>query len=316
MENILFNLNKILRILFSLFIKFFSFLYINSSKIFKIINFNERNRFYRLILLKETSHLLKKILKLLKFDLPITFHKDKIIFDLDGVKIEENKDYINRYYKIQNTKYHNEAKYLDDLFDFSNAKCFIDVGACIGEYSIYFAKKYPLSKIFSIEPNTDNIKFLRKNIKLNKVESSIKVIENAISDMKSQNYQMTPGAQKSEAIIQNNHSQKKTITLSSLISDEKLNKIDFIKIDIEGSNHKVAKCIIDNVSKIGGLQYEFNKGPASTFLNLIDQVNIFYDLYILEGEKFKSINEIDLKEKIKTFGSNNKSGIDVFFKKK
>lgn len=314
MKNILKAFNKMIKILFSLLMKFLSSLYINSSKIFKIIKYNERNRSYRLILLRETFHLLRKILLLLKFDLPVVFHKDRIIFDLDGVKIEENNS-INRYYKIFNTKYHNEAKYLEDLFDFSKAKCFVDIGSCIGEYTIYFAKKYPLSKVYSIEPNDNNLKLLKKNIKINKIDNRVKVIENAISNIKDQNYHTKLDSQKSEVIIQSGNSEKKTITLSSLISEEKLNKIDFLKIDIEGSNYKVAQCIADNVSKIDGLQYEFNKGPANIFLYLIDKLNNFYDFYILENEKFKKIDEKSLKEKIKIFGDNNKSGVDVYFKK-
>ena len=44
---------------------------------------------------------------------------------------------------------------------------------------------------------------------------------------------MIKNTQESEVIVNNKNSNLKTITLSSLINNEKLNKIDFLKVDIE-----------------------------------------------------------------------------------
>jgi len=315
MNKVIAKLNNVIIRLFTLLIKLLSLLFFYTPKIFKVLNFNEKNRFYRSILISKTTLLLKKVLKSLNYNLPITINKDRVIVDIDGVLIVPGD--INKYYKIEsNWKYHNQAKQLEELYDFSNARIFIDIGACIGEYSIYFAKKYSQSKIYSIEASEKNLELFKENIKMNKSESSIKIIENAISDVQNQNFYVSENTQLSEVIIRNNNSQKKTITLSSLISNEKLNKIDFLKIDIEGSNYKVAQCIVDNSSKINAIQYEFAKGPSNIFINLIDQVSSAYDFYLLEEEKFKIINEINLKNKIKSQGTNIRNGFDVFFKKK
>lgn len=306
--------NTIIR-LFKLSIRMMSCLFFYTPKIFKVINFNEKNRFFRSILIKETILLLKKILKSLNYNLSITINKDKVIINLDGVLIVPG--YINRYYKIESkSKYHNEAKKLEELFDFSKGRIFIDIGACIGEYSIYFAKKYPQSKIYSIEASKKNLELFKENMRLNNCENSIEIIENAISDVQNQNFYVSENKQKSEVIISSNYSQKKTITLSFLISDKKLDKIDFLKIDVEGSNHKLAQSIVDNCSKINAIQYEFFKGPSNIFINLIDRVSDIYDFYLYEDQKFIIINEIDLKNKIKSQGLNIVSKFDVFFKKK
>ena len=315
MNKIMAKLNNQIIRLFKLLIRLLSLLFFYTPKIFKAINLDEKNRFYRSILIRETSLLFKKVLKSLNYNLPITINTDKVIIDVDGVLIVPGN--INRYYKIEsNRKYHNEAKKLEELFDFSNARIFIDIGACIGEYSIYFAKKYPQSKIYSFEASENNLELFKENIKLNKSESSIKIIYNAISDVQNQNYYLSEASQQSEVIISSKHSEKKTVTLSSFISNEKLDKIDFLKIDIEGSNYKLAQCIVDNYSKINAIQYEFAKGPSNLFINLIDQVSNVYDFYLNEEEKFKVINEIDLKNKIKSQVSNISDGFDVFFKKK
>ena len=301
--------------LFRVSMKLLSVLFFNIPKIFKILKFNEKNRFYRSILIGQTVLLLKKILKSLNYNLPITISKDKVIVEVDGVLIVTDK--INRYFKISgNDKYYNQAKIISEFFDFPNKSIFIDIGACVGEYSIYFAKKFPLSKIYSIEANENNLKILKDNIRINKTEQQIKIFENAISNIKNQNYSVTEKGQESEVIISNNVSLKKTITLSSLISEEKIEKIDFLKIDIEGSNYKIAKCIIDNFSKINAIQYEFSKGPSNIFLDLINQSSSVYNFYILQENKFQKINESNLKIKIQNEGSEKEINFDVFFKKK
>ena len=293
MNKIIAKLNNLIIRLFTLLIKFLSSLFFYTPKIFKVVNFNEKNPFYRSILIRTTTLLLKKVLKSLNYNLPIIINKDEVIVDVDGVLIVPGN--INRYYKIEsNWKNHNQAKKLEELFDFSNARIFIDIGACIGEYSIYFAKKYSQSKIYSIEASENNLELFKENIKINKCESSIKIIKNAISDIQNQNFYVSENKQQSEVIISGKNSQKKTITLSSLIYNEKLDKIDFLKIDVEGSNYKLAKCIVDNSSKINAIQYEFSKGPSNIFINLIDQVSNVYDFYLYEEDKFIKIDKNNL----------------------
>jgi len=239
------------------------------------------------------------------------------IVDVDGVLITPGNE--NRYYKIsQDTKYKNQAKYLHDLFDFSDAEIFIDIGACLGEYSIYFAKNFPKSKVYSIEAQPDNLKLLKKNIELNKCEKNIKIIENAVSDFTDQSYYLTNNNAESEVIIDDKNSDLRSITLSSLINKEKLNKIDFLKVDIEGSNYKVAQCIINNLSKIQHIQYAFEKGPPEIFLNFVDCLKDFYDFYILDKNEFKIINLNHLKDKTKKIGPtpSNKTCFDLYLKKK
>ena len=73
------------------------------------------------------------------------------------------------------------------------------------------------------------------------------------------------------------------------LSKKNISKIDFLKIDVESSNYKLAKCIVDNSSKINAIQYEFSKGPSNIFINLIDQVSNVYDFYLCEEDKFIKI---------------------------
>lgn len=40
----------------------------------------------------------------------------------------------------------------------------LDIGAHIGSATVYFARKYPAARIFSLEPHPDNFELLRKNV--------------------------------------------------------------------------------------------------------------------------------------------------------
>jgi len=303
--------------LFSLLINLLSSLYFLAPKISKLLNLNKKDRYYRSILINKTLSLLQKILLSINYNVPLTIYKKKVIVDLDGVLLIPGK--INRYYKLpHNKKYNNEAKYLEELLDFCDARNIIDIGACIGEYSIYFAKNFPKSKVISVEVEQSNLKLLEENIRLNKCDNSIKVIKNAVSDFAGQNFSIIGNTQESEAVVSNTYSELKTITLSSLINSEKLDKIDFLKVDIEGSNYKVSQCIINNLSKINAFQYAFEKGPPEIFLSFIDSIKYFYNFFIFEEDGFKSIALDDLIKKTKKVGPTPTLGIsfEVLFIKK
>jgi FkbM family methyltransferase len=48
-----------------------------------------------------------------------------------------------------------------------------DCGANIGAFSIFAAKKFPLSKLICFEPDRDNLKLLKKNLELNGIHAEI-----------------------------------------------------------------------------------------------------------------------------------------------
>ncbi|MBI2597954.1 MAG: FkbM family methyltransferase [Candidatus Diapherotrites archaeon] len=57
--------------------------------------------------------------------------------------------------------------------DFSSPKTIIDIGAHIGSFSAYYAKKFPSAKIFCFEPMPQNFELLEKNIKENNYKKKI-----------------------------------------------------------------------------------------------------------------------------------------------
>ena len=63
----------------------------------------------------------------------------------------------------------------------SKYNCLFDIGANLGLYSIYYAKKFD-AKVFSFEPSFKNLELLARNIRLNSLQENITVISNPLTD--------------------------------------------------------------------------------------------------------------------------------------
>ena len=67
-----------------------------------------------------------------------------------------------------------EPDTLDWLDSFESGSCYFDIGANIGQYSLYPAKKYGKDvQIFAFEPQSNNYYALNKNIYLNNLSNHI-----------------------------------------------------------------------------------------------------------------------------------------------
>jgi len=74
-----------------------------------------------------------------------------------------------------------EPETLDWIDEFGKDGIFFDIGANIGIYSLYFAKKYN-ANVFSFEPSVFNLKQLAKNISINSLNELISIIPNPLSN--------------------------------------------------------------------------------------------------------------------------------------
>ena len=120
-------------------------------------------------------------------------------------------------------------------------KVIIDAGANIGLAAIYFANKYPDSKIISIEPEASNYQQLKKNIEnyknvfplnkglSNKIET-LNVIDEGIGSWGFTTSQVDEKIKESKGVMNT----IETITISEIMEQNNFEYIDIAKIDIEG----------------------------------------------------------------------------------
>ena len=70
---------------------------------------------------------------------------------------------------------------LEWIEEFGGSGTFYDVGACIGLYSLYYAKLHK-GNVVSFEPSVFNLRQLAKNISINNFSNKISIVPNPLSD--------------------------------------------------------------------------------------------------------------------------------------
>lgn len=192
-----------------------------------------------------------------------------------------------------------EKYFLEKILKQIKPQICIDVGANVGNYSLLLNKNFKKAQIYSFEPHPVTFKKLEANTKNYK---NIKIFNLALSDKngKLKLYDLADGAKLKhsqptstlssiyEDVIGKIHKQKSQAfninveKLDDFAKKNKLTRIDFLKIDTEGSEYQIllgAKILIKH-NKIKIIQFEFNE------MNVYSRV-FFKDFYeLLENYNF------------------------------
>lgn len=124
-----------------------------------------------------------------------------------------------------------------------NGLFILDIGANIGLPSYYFSRF--ASKVYSIEPSREHFEVLSKMVEFNKLGDIIIPINKAIY-IKNGEYPLFHNKNKTmyslHAAVNDNSSEAEkvqTITIKDLFEEYKINKVDLLKLDIEGSETEI-----------------------------------------------------------------------------
>ena len=159
-------------------------------------------------------------------------------------------DYIQREIVEKNKFYEEEIlKYLDSFIP-DNSIIF-DIGANIGNHSLYWATKRNAQKIYAFEPIAETFETLNKNIEINSMQNIISTFNIGLSDKKTNaeincyNYDNIGGTSLKQAEVGT-----MGIKLDAL-DNLHLNpeRIDFMKIDVEGHEIKMLKGATEIIKK-------------------------------------------------------------------
>ncbi len=146
----------------------------------------------------------------------------KLYYSAGGVFV----NYILEQYAYRHLVYAKEGDYV------------IDGGACYGDTALYFAHKVGQSgKIFSFEFNEDNLRVFHKNMSLNPDVKNITLFQNALySDSQTKVFHAGSGGGSYLSLeAQDNQEYTMSISIDDLVDSGKIDRVDFIKMDIEGS---------------------------------------------------------------------------------
>ena len=126
----------------------------------------------------------------------------------------------------------------------------IDIGANAGYFNIMLFSKIANAQVYAYEPIPSNFELFKKNIALNpELKNKIHLFNKAVTGTTTEFVELFMEAASDNSVIasvfadfdhQNKHSLKvPAISLEAIIRENKLEKIDLIKVDCEGSEYPI-----------------------------------------------------------------------------
>ena len=182
----------------------------------------------------------------MNFKLPLTdlsFLKVplKLYYSAFGVNI----DFIIKQYEFHRNGVHIQAEGGDTI---------IDGGGCFGDTALYFADKVTTNgqaHVFEFIP--DNINIFEKNIGLNpQLAPVVKLVKHPLWSHSNEEvfYQSNgPGSKVSFESFEGYSGKTSTLSIDDYVGREGLQRLDFIKMDIEGAEYKALHGAVNTLKK-------------------------------------------------------------------
>ena len=184
-----------------------------------------------------------------------------------------------------------------------NYICF-DIGANIGETTMNFARLAPKGKVFSFEPVPFLFQRLKTNLELNNFPS-VFLNNLAVSDKEEELFFEKPVDNNSAGISLNKEKSNTSqvvhsTTIDLFVSANNIDKIDFMKIDVEGFEYFVINGGLNTLKKFKPVLFieidnkNLSKNNSSE-KELLSQLknDLGYSLYRIEGMQKIKIDSIE-----------------------
>ena len=119
------------------------------------------------------------------------------------------------------------------------AKTILDIGANLGNHTLYWAQNVPHATIYSFEPYGDNFECLKKNVRDNNLEERVHPLNTAVGSVhgfvKIASFDASNlGGVTYEVANNKDSSDSAMISIDEFVVQNSIEKIDFVKIDTEG----------------------------------------------------------------------------------
>lgn len=153
-----------------------------------------------------------------------------------------------------------DYKIVDEIL--KRAKVVIDVGAHLGFFSLYCGCLNSEVKIFSFEPEERNYRFLKENLRENRVKNVVSK-NSAVSDVVGEVELNLSGDSHNHSLVLGFDGEKKRIfstTLQTICNKFGIEKCDLVKLDCEGAEFKILENLDEETfKKIGAFVVEYHE---------------------------------------------------------
>lgn len=173
----------------------------------------------------------------------------------------------------------------------------VDIGANVGIFAVH-AFKMGAVKLLLYEPFPNNVKLIKRNLRLNKIFSA-QVFEKGVSDKRMVSKLYVGDVDSGNLFFDHNITgplkkfiKVKTITFHDIFTQNKLEKIDFVKMDCEGSEGAIfSSTPQDTLQKIHKIALEFH-----------DNVSLLSHQQIIKKLKLAGFKTWLVWDKVSPFG--------------
>jgi FkbM family methyltransferase len=150
----------------------------------------------------------------------------------------------------------------------------IDCGLNIGLASLFWVKKFPNARITAFEPDPEILRLAKSNLEGYGVEIKERAVWSSETELSFSQEGVSAGRLESGGNIK-----VKTLRLKDLLTE----KIDFLKIDIEGAETVVLRDCAENLSNVQNLFVEYHsfveqEQSLSEILNILSKAGFRYYL--------------------------------------
>ena len=165
----------------------------------------------------------------------------------------------------------------------------IDAGIGWGDTTAYFSwltKNLKGSKVIAVDIQRESLRLLNIQISLNPALKNIKSYHNAISSSNGVTFAFEnngPGAKITEIKDHKDEDQVKSISIDTIVKENNLNKLNFIKMDIEGSELDALDGALESIRKFKpklAISVYHKKDDLYTIPKLIHSIRSDYKFYL------------------------------------
>jgi FkbM family methyltransferase len=130
----------------------------------------------------------------------------------------------------------------------------IDAGACWGDTALYFADKVGRKgRVYSFEFIPGNVKLFEMNMALNEhVRGRVKLVKNPVFNRSKVPVYFSdfgPGSRVSASSFEGQSGSVETLSIDDFVRDEGLDRVDLIKMDIEGSEMNALMGAVETIRR-------------------------------------------------------------------
>lgn len=144
----------------------------------------------------------------------------------------------------------NEQYRYSDIVEPVKGDVVIDAGAYNGDTAFWFLKYIgEEGKVYSFEPVNSNFDIINEKIRINNTRNIIPIKSGLWSEEKTLNI-IGFGGGDSSFLAENGGSEVKVISLDKFVKDNNIQKVDFIKMDIEGAEIQGLKGAGETIKKL------------------------------------------------------------------